>query len=62
MDGSTAFEVPAAAPAEGQPISILIPVAGLKPGGYTLTVSGLGEQDRQTGKIVSSSFDLQFKP
>jgi hypothetical protein len=61
-DGSAAFEVPAAAPPEGQPISILIPVAGLKPGSYTLTISGLGEQDRQTGKIVSSSFDLQFKP
>lgn len=59
---STAFEVTAAAPAEGQPISILIPVAGLKPGNYTLTVSSPGEQDRQAAKIVSSSFDLQFQP
>jgi hypothetical protein len=54
------FNVDAPAPAEGQPITILVPAKGLQPGTYELSVFA-SRQDRQQGaKIAKYSFDLQF--
>jgi hypothetical protein len=58
--GRSIFRVISPAPAEGLPISILVPVKGLKPGSYELTVFGSGPNGQQADKIAASAFDLQF--
>jgi len=59
-DGKTMFRVTSPAPAEGVPISVLLPVKGLKPGSYELNVFGAGPNGQKVDKITSSTFDLQF--
>ena len=60
LGGQTAFHVISPAPAAGRPISILVPVTGLKPGSYTLTVAGVGTQGAPADQVVASPFELQF--
>jgi hypothetical protein len=59
-NGKDIFRVVSQAPAEGQPVTILVPVRGLQPGNMQLTVSGAGPAGRQTDVISSYLFDLQF--
>jgi hypothetical protein len=59
-DGKSMFRVISPAPADGIPISLLLPVKGLKPGSYELNVFGAGSNGQKADKITSSTFDLQF--
>ena len=52
--------VPVPAPNAGQPITISVPVKGIKPGSYQLTVFGAEPNGRQADKITTATFDLQF--
>ena len=58
--GKSIFRVTSPAPAEGLPVSILVPAKGLKPGDYELTIFGAGPNSQQADKIATSAFDLQF--
>jgi hypothetical protein len=58
--GRTVFKVVSPAPADGQPITILVPVKGLQPGNQELSVFGLGADGKQTAKISAWSFNFQF--
>ena len=60
--GKSIFQVISPAPAEGLPISILVPAKGLKAGNYELTVFGAAPKGQQADKIATSAFDLQFNP
>ena len=59
-EGRSVFRVISPAPGDGLPISILVPVKGLKPGNYELFVFGAGPHGEQADKIAASTFDLQF--
>lgn len=54
----TIFQVTANAPEAGQPITVLVPVKGLSPGNYELTISG--ENGRQSARIASYPFQIEF--
>jgi putative zinc finger protein len=58
--GSALFDVPAPAPAAGQPIALWVPARGLQPGSYDLVVNGL-RGERETPGISDYPFTLQFK-
>lgn len=57
--GQTVFRVISPAPPEGQPITILAPVRGLKTGNYELVISGLGPDGRESDKILADPFEFQ---
>jgi hypothetical protein len=60
--GKSIFRVTSPAPAEGLPITILMPAKGLRAGNYELTVLGAAPKGQQADKIATSAFDLQFYP
>lgn len=52
--GRPVFQIEAPRPAEGQPITILVPVRALQPGPHELSVFGASQKD----KIASYTFDF----
>lgn len=59
---NTLFRVVSPAPPEGQPITMLIPVKGLRSETLELSVFGLGPKDEQLDRISGGSFDLKIQP
>jgi hypothetical protein len=57
--GRIVFRVISPAPPEGQPITVLAPVRGLKTGNYELVISGLGPDGRESDKILADPFEFQ---
>ena len=59
-DGREVSTTPTPAPAEGQPITLQIPVGQLKPGHHDLTLYGIGPGGRRSDKISTYPFSVQF--
>ena len=57
----TLFRVESAAPAPGQPITILVPTRSLSPGSEEFTVYGLGPNGETRDKVASSIFQFQIR-
>jgi hypothetical protein len=57
--GRTVFDLIAPAPAQGRPISILVPVRELRAGAYELSIRGLGPDGRESNNNVTYSFDFE---
>ncbi len=57
----TLFRVESAAPAPGQPITILAPTRSLSPGSEEFTVYGLGPNGETRDKVASSIFQFQIR-
>ncbi len=58
--GSLAFRLNTSAPAEGRPITILLPVRGLQAGEYALSILGSNSAGQTKEKVVTFSFGIQF--
>ncbi len=58
--GRTVFRVVSPAPADGRPITILVPVRGLKPGSYELSISGIGADGRESEPALKYPFDFRL--
>jgi hypothetical protein len=56
--GKTIFEVKAPAPAEGQPITILVPVRKLQPGPQELSIYGSTQTGEPGGKVLGYAFNF----
>ncbi|HEX8986159.1 MAG TPA: zf-HC2 domain-containing protein [Bryobacteraceae bacterium] len=54
------FSLTTPAPAEGRPITILVPARKLRPGAYQLGIAGLGPDGRADKNILTYSFDFQI--
>src|SRR5579884_3964368 len=57
----TFFRVASAAPAPGQPITILLPTRSLSPGPEEFTVYGVGSNGETRDKVASSIFQFQIR-
>ena len=60
VGGRTVFSLTTPAPAEGRPITILVPARKLQPGAYQLEIAGLGSDGGKDDKLLTYSFDFQF--
>jgi hypothetical protein len=59
--GRTLFQVEVAPPAEGQPVTILVPAHSLSPGADEFTLYGLAAGGQPRDTVATSSFTFQFK-
>ncbi len=59
--GRTVFQVKAAAPAAGQPVTILVPAREMTPGAFDLVVSAVGADGQKRERVSVFPFNLQFK-
>jgi hypothetical protein len=60
-DGRTLFQLPAAAPASGQPITILVPTRNVQAGPVQLTIFGAGSEGQRRDKVSTFSFELRYR-
>lgn len=58
--GAVVFQLSTAAPAEGEPITILLPVKGLSAGEYALSIFGSATGGQPKEKVITFSFGLRF--
>ncbi|HEY3822954.1 MAG TPA: hypothetical protein VGL82_00260 [Bryobacteraceae bacterium] len=58
--GKIVFDLTSAAPAAGQPVTILVPARDLRPGVFELTISGVGADGQKREKVSVFPFNLQF--
>jgi anti-sigma factor RsiW len=59
-NGRTVFEVHAPAPAEGQPITILVPAKSLQPGPHELSIFGASQNGAPASKVSGYTFNLEL--
>jgi hypothetical protein len=59
--GRSVFEIDAAPPAPGQPITLLVPTKGLTAGRYRLTIVGSNTGSTARETVFSSEFALAFR-
>ena len=59
-NGGSVFRVTSPPPAEGQPITILVPASGLRPGSYELTIYGADSGGQQRDRISTLGFVLEY--
>jgi hypothetical protein len=59
-DGRVVSTTPAPAPAEGEPITIQVPVGQLKPGHHELTLYGVKPDGQRSDRISTAPFRVEF--
>lgn len=60
VSGRTVFRLAAPAPAEGQPITILIPAKNLQAGDYELAIYGADSNGQQRDRVSTFAFALAY--
>ena len=60
-EGRPAVRVSVAAPAAGQPITVLVPARNLAEGDYEFTLYGMDASGQQRDKVSTSRFHFQFQ-